>query len=383
MVPGLIPAGPDGESEVARRLLEGLRATLRRVESIPISSYEEVEGDGLAPLLDETRAALDAAVEHASALLAHYEDLAEARASVRKLRAVSAAVDAALSGSELCGELERTLEEEDVGVRRVQNLAFIARLGLRGRVAALDDMSVATGKWEIIDVASSSLREVLKALGTIDVAVCELEGLPCPTTFYVTELERSLAIRRAYRILHADVAPGIDLRGPEVGARLRRTANSIAKLAGRPIYSSMRVHDRFMLRSVQRRLQAWLGPSSEEPRVREAAGVRLYQDVAHLVELMLGVNERAELRKHDAEVAGEVARGLAEGWLDVPRANQRLRAIQGRDLELDALAAASVPPTADVLLARLQALLDRLAPRAPSTQAPRPLSGELADDDFL
>jgi hypothetical protein len=377
VVPGHVPAGPDGDPEVARQLLEPLRATLRRVEGIPISSYEEVDGDTLVPLLDDTRAALDDAIDRVGALLNHYDGVAEQRASVRKLRI------APLSGGELCGELERVLEQENVGVLRVQNLAFVARLGLRGRVVALEGMTLANGKWEIIDAASSSLREVLKALGAIDVAVCELEGLPCPTTFYVTELERSLAIRRAYRILHADVAPGVDPRGPEVGLRLRRAANSIAKLAGRPIYASMRVHDRFMLRGVQRRLQAWLVPSSEDPKAREAAGVRLYQDVAHLAELMLGVNERAELRKHDAEIASETVRGLEGGQLDVPRAAERLRAIQGRDLELDTLLAEPSPPPAGALLTRLRALSDRLTPRAPSTPAPRPLSGELFEDDFL
>jgi hypothetical protein len=376
-VPGQIPAGPDGDPEVARQLLEPLRATLRGVEGIPISSYEEVDGDALSPLLDDTRAALGTAIERVGALLAHYDDVAEARASVRKLRA------APHSSGELCGELERVLEAEDVGVRRVQNLAFIARLGLRGRIAALEDMSVATGKWEIIDAASSSLREVLKALGAIDVAVCELEGLPCPTTFYVTELERSLAIRRAYRILHADVSPGVDPKAPEIAMRLRRAANAVAKLAGRPIYPSMRVHDRFMLRSVQRRLQAWLVPSSEDPKSREAAGVRLYQDVAHLAELMLGVNERAELRKHDAEVATDVLRGLEGGTLEATRASERLRAIQGRDLELDALLAATEPPATAALLARLRDVVEHLAPRARSTPAPRPLSGELSEDDFI
>lgn len=366
--------GPDATDAAQRRLLP-LRAAVQAAEAIPLTSYEESEGDHVLPLLDETRAALARAIDAVAGLLEHYDAVAESRASVRRLR-----VDHV--ERELCGELERAMGEEDATVRKAQNLAFIARMGLRGRATSLGSLGPGSGKWEVIAAASSALREILKALGALELAVCEHEELPVPATFYVTELERSLQVRRAYRIFHADIGPAREVSGADVGLRLRRAANAIAKLAGRPVYASMRVHDRFMIRSVQRRLQAWLRGVDEEPRAREAAGVRLFQDLAHLAELMMGVNERAELRRHDEALCVEVMAALQAEQLEVPRAVASLAALQGRDGPLDALLAASSVPTSAALCEHLEALRARLAPRRESAPAPRP-SAEDLDDDWI
>lgn len=367
--------GPHAEGEDLTALLAELDRALRRAEEVPVSSYEEMEGDALSPLFAETRAAVGSAVDVVSSILAHYDEVVSLRAS--RLDLATHATEAGL----LLGEVERAMVEE-VGVRRIQNLAFLARMGLRARLAALDGMGASPGKWELIAAASSALREVMKALGALAVAVCGHEVLPEPRTFYVTELERSLTIRRAYRIFHADIAPAREPHGPELAQRLRRAANAIAKLAGRPVYPSMRVTDRFALRALQRRLHAWLAAGDLEPRAREVAGVRLFQDLAHLAELMQGVNERAELRAHDARlIAAQIAAleaGAAVGCVALA-----LRAVEGRDARLDALLAREDPPR-EALLLRLRELCAKLAPTAQSQPAPRPSPADLVEgDDFI
>lgn len=348
---------------------------LRIVEGIPVSAYEEVDGDALSPLFTDTRVAVISAVEVVTEILDHYDGIASQRASQLDLE------KRAPQSSELLGDVDRTMAEE-VGVRRVQELAFIARLGLRARLTALDGMGGAPGKWELIAAASSALREIMKALGALAVAVCNHEGLPEPRTFYVTELDRSLAIRRAYRIFYADVAPAREPHGPELVVRLRRAANAIAKLAGRPIYASMRVTDRFSLRSVQRRLHGWLAAHDMDARAREVAGIRLFQDLAHLAELMQGVNERAELRAHDARVIAEQLVALQAG-AGVAAVVQALRVIEGRDARLDALLAVE-PPDEDAVRLRLRELMAKLAPQPPSQPAPRPSPADLTDgEDFI
>jgi hypothetical protein len=369
---------PDRDREAIEPLLRQLSATILSIERIPVSSYEELDGAALLPLLAETRAALVAAVDGVSQVLAHYDAIATQRASQLDLEA-----HVGETPRELCGEVERAMVE-DVGLRRIQNLAFIARMGLRARVTMLDGLGEAPGKWELIAAAGSALREIMKALGALAVAVCAAEGLPEPATFYVTELERSLAVRRAYRIFHADVAPGNEPTGLEVKPRLRRAANAMAKLVGRPIYASMRVHDRFSLRAMQRRLHAWLALAGAASVAHEAAGVRLFQDLAHLTELMMAVNERAELRAHDARVIEAQIGALEAGHAELAGALSALRAIEGRDAWLDAVMTARAPIDEAALLARLRALRQKLSPRHPSEPAPRPAPADLTEgDDFI
>jgi len=377
VVPSQDMDGHQSDPEEVRRLLDQLSAILRRVEGVAISSYEELDGGALLPLIDETRSALGAAVEAVGNVLHYYDAIADQRASQLNIL-----TEGPRSG-ELCGEVERVMDE-DFGMTRIQNVAFIARMGLRARLMALDAMGPSPGKWEMIGAASSALREVMKALGALSVVVCDHESLPEPTTFYVTELERSLIIRRAYRIFYGDVAPWREPQGSEIQARLRRAANAIAKLVGRPIYPSLRVHDRFALRTTQRKLQDWLSDASLDAKTREAAGIRLFQNLAHLAELMLAVNERAELRQHDGRVIAEQLAALEPDCADVGAALRSLRAVEGRDLRLDTMLAGDDPPTRAALLARLRELGRSLAPRAPSTPAPRPSPGDLVEsDDFL
>jgi len=105
----------------------------------------------------------------------------------------------------------------------------------------------------------------------------------------------------------------------EAGARLRRAGASLAKLVGRPIYVHLRTRDRHQIRRFQQRIADYLGglggvtPASRVTDLEMRDGLRLYRDLANLTELMMQVNNRVELRGHDATVAQSVADELRAG----------------------------------------------------------------------
>src|SRR5690606_8778241 len=70
-----------------------------------------------------------------------------------------------------------------------------------------------------------------------------------------------------------------------------------------------------------------------------AEGGSVWRDVEAYAEVLLEVNRRAELRAHDAALAGILARELAArpGVLDLISFRRQLDSLRGRDDELDRL----------------------------------------------
>jgi hypothetical protein len=230
-------------------------------------------------------------------------------------------------------------------------------------IAAIDP---ARQKWELIEACSSAMREVLKALSALDLTICSYEGLEPGPSFYVTEIQRSLRVRAAYWSFRRDlVAAGPPAEG-EVRARLRKAACSIAKLAGRDIYPSMRVGDRAMLREFQTKIRGWLVQSRSESDGSTSTGLRLFQDLANLAELMLQVNRRAELMEHDRLLLERVeaqADGASGGALAA------LEAIRSRDPHLDALLESPESVSAEALrevVASVRRRLERAGEERPA-----------------
>ncbi len=361
------------DSTPALAMVERLRSVLTAVSAIQVSTFESLSGPELLPLVEDTHACLRKCIEGVTSAQQYYDALIESRTP---LRAVDTASD---PHGGLCGEVERVMDS-DRGVSRVANLAFIGRFGLRARVESIATLSLeSTPKWEIIATVGGALREAMKALGALDIAICEAEGLPEPKSFYITELERSLAVRRAYRVFFEDIAPRREPAPGEVHARLRRVGISIGKLVGRPIYAAMRIHDRHMLRQVQHRVIAWLGSSPQDASA-ETNGLRVWEDVAHLAEMMMRVNERAELRAHDERTLRGVAEDLPRGALCGADLATRLRPCWGRDADLDrVIEGGSLDDDAlGVVLARVIAVL---APRTGLSETPRPSPASLPDND--
>lgn len=270
------------------QLHEILRAAIRLAGRIPVADFEEPDSSPPA-LVGEVRSCLQEAMSALDLALDVYEGTPTP--SVRGARP-------GLEAGGLCDEVERRMSRED-GIPKITSLAFVARMGLRMRGQSLSRLDPSHPRWEILSAASGALREVIKALGAVDAAICQFEGMPVDTSHLAGELERSLRTRDAYLSFRRDVLGGGPPEPADVDRRLRLAAASIAKLVGREIYPHLRISDRAMLRSIQARIRAFLASPKVTGEERAAEGLRLYQDLASLADLMMGVNRRAELLEHD------------------------------------------------------------------------------------
>lgn len=309
-------------------------AVIDRALEVRIADYEDVEREGVEPLRGLALEALHQSLDAIAVVQDHCERRGAARVSE---------IPPSGRGRGLCDTVDRH-HGRPSGLDKVGDLAFVASLGLRSRLATVEAVAAVEDKWEVISECSGAFREVLKSLTAIEHALCEVEGLEARSSFYVSELERALLTRRAYVRLRQDVLGAGAPVDEEIPPRLRLAATAIAKLVSRDIYVSARVHDRRLIRQVQERIRAWMleEPSAQSsPRVAWLlAGMRLYRDIANVCDLILAINYRESLCAHDAEVFGAALEKLhARGDEEVSLADDfpELESVGGRDPELDGL----------------------------------------------
>lgn len=294
------------------QLHEILRAAIRQAGRVPVADYEEPDASPQA-LIGEVRSCLQEAMSALDLALDIYEGTPTP--SVR-------GAQPGLEAGGLCEEVERRMGRED-GIPKITSLAFVARMGLRMRGQSLARLDPERHRWEILSACSGALREVIKALGAVDAAICQFEGMPVDTSHLAGALDRALRTRVAYLSFRSDVLGAGPPEPAEVHRRLRLAAASIAKLVGRDIYPHLRISDRAMLRQIQARIRSFLaspkaGDEAREAReAREAEGLRLYQDLASLADLIMGVNRRSELIEHDRR-AGEPGGDAAQDECEAP-----------------------------------------------------------------
>lgn len=305
-------------------------AVIDHAAAVRIADFEDGDRSGAEQLRVLSLEALRESLTAIATIQGHYETWG------------AGDVEVSGHGRGLCETVERH-QLRPSSVEKIGDLAFVAGLGLRSRAQSVESTAGSDDKWEVISECSGAFREILKSLTALERAVCECEGIPPRSSYYVTELERALLTRRAYVKLHQDVV-GPRPEGEDIPPRLRRAAASIAKMVSREIYVSARVHDRRMIRKVQERIQSWLStePPSEDPR-RVAwllAGMRLHRDLANVCDLLLAINHRAELRAHDAEILGAALEKLAArapARLSIAQELPELAGVLGRDAQVDAL----------------------------------------------
>jgi hypothetical protein len=328
-------------------LIDRVRRVMERAQAVPVVASEELEGEALGPLREETFAAIDEAMSLLALVLARYEREAPE-------------VNDDFELGEMCGEVERRMDDEG-GVARIAGVAFVAQRGVPSRRQILATVSLER-KWDLVATCSSAVREVLKSASAVELAIATYEDLPATSRYYVTELERALAVRRAYVRFRQDVLSG----GASSGARrLRLAASAIAKLVGRPAYAFARVHDRCQIRSFHARIRELLveytRASANELGPIEVAASRLSQDLVNLAELMMQINLRAELREHDTTLVTAVVAETAElRDEETPEVLARARPLLGRDAELDALLSRGTASAAE-LRAVLESCRDSLS----------------------
>ncbi|MCA9717351.1 MAG: hypothetical protein H6713_41305 [Myxococcales bacterium] len=325
----------------------------RRFES---SSIEEIRRE----LVPELEATLEQARATLTAVAARYDEGDEETLDSFESNDFGVFVDA----------LMRT----DSSAKQIADIATIACMELAQRRARMRELHARATTWDYIADAASARRRVLKSATAIQRAIAEHEGLECQNAWYLTELERSLEVRRVYAEFRDRLAIERPPRQDEMYARLRLVGTSLAMLIGHDIYEFLRVPDRRMFRELQTKVIEWLRvDASRSGRYPARAGARIWQDIAAFANLLMQVNHRAELREHDAELLSSVATALRAVAGPTPAATlARLRAVRGRDDALDRRLAEARRGASPLPADELRALASRLAVELAGPQsAPR------------
>jgi hypothetical protein len=333
----------------------GLGLDLRGFEIAPVERITRELQPATLGLLGETRALLGEVLESCGPSAGGTADEA-----AESLRTSFLSFDRAI---------DETVATKQLGsLRAVEEIAFMADLELRQRTERLTRVGAAQGAPALLGECDSSLRRIRKALNAVDAAIATAADVP-PLLDFTSELETSLAVRRAYAKLRLRLVAVGEPTPETTRARLRAVGTQLASCVGWDVYADMRVGDRLLLRDVQRRVLDWLrGEGDATP----AAGLRLWQDLAGCLEMLALVNRRQELVGHDAAVVRDaVARLALEPRAEIDAAAwQRLAALDGLDAQLDELLLQRQPPPRTWLEPILERLATQLGllPGAPSRE---------------
>ena len=312
------------------KLIHALRTLVDRIHALDTRTYEEAElpliqGE-LVPRIGRLLTAADTLIGE---VFRFYDAL------------LSPSDDEAYGIDEL--SFETSLDQlmtSSTAARQIADISFIARLELSRKRQQLESLSAGTDSWEHIAVCASVRRRILKATTALEKAICEYEQLEPQSDWYITAMTRSVEIRRTYARFRRRLGPGDTPSESDVYSRIRRAGIAIASLIGLDIYEDLKIRDRQMLRELQHRVVDWLRVSEDRgDQIRARAGLRLWQDAIGLANLLMQVNNRAELRDYDAEVLTEVNEILFGGIIPARRLSlmmlDKLRSLYGLDDELD------------------------------------------------
>jgi hypothetical protein len=249
-------------------------------------------------------------------------------------------------------------------------------MNLGMRMDELRPLRDGRNKWLAIDVCSAARLETLRVLDELDTALVRAANLPPGERIIADEAERAVAIRFVYARFREEVPP-YDPSRP-VHAQLDEAMRGLETLLSRPCYSFTRIHDRRQIREVHARMRAWLAGHAAG-NANALDGQRLYQDLYNVVECLMGVNHRPEVRVHDKQVLLRAVSLLQSGppATRVQDALDLLHAVPSRSDEIDALLRKPLPPERDVLLALAMRALQTLATGTSDVQLLRTLSNTM------
>lgn len=355
-----VPAGrqaPHGGSVLAPRASSNanslarfqgaLDALARRAVAIDLRGYEIADVERIAAELQpRTLGLVGEATELLGAVVAACEQLP---AEERIPEANTGAWNAYLPFEHA---VDATLAAKLGSHQAVDEIAFIAQLELRQRGERLGRIRAAQGSAVLLGECDSSLRRLRKAMTAVDAAIANVEGV-APVLDFSSELQTSLAIRRAYARFRCQLVVEGSPAEVTLRARFRAVGTQIAILVGWDVYREMRVQDRLLLRDLQRRILAWLRDDSASDE-----GHRLWQDFAACVEMFGLVNRRQELIAHDRELVRALLARDAAGALAGDAAWQAIAPLEGLDPELDTLLVSDTGPPLAAAVVVLRRLAD-------------------------
>lgn len=357
--------------EDARALIQELVEIARRAHAADIRAYEEPRSpDAVAELVSQVQGLLAAGVDTVSRVLARYEAKAPHRSprqSDEPPASFFISVDHLFDG--------------DMGARQIADLAFVARMELRSRTSALGGIRAAQDSWRILGICDGCLRALRKTAAAIEKALAERHGL-APRLHFTTEIALGRRIRHYYARFRREIHGAQPPEPEDLRARLNSAATSIAKLIGRDFYGDLRTDDRAQLRSLQRRLRSWL---RGEDGYDAETGTVLWQDLHGFAQLLAHINQRSELVEHDRALVAEAVEALfatspTPATLPEELA-ERLRALSGRDDEVDRLLAEPITRETEAWRRPLLHLREELVGGAPAVWDADP--GEAAESDEM
>lgn len=278
-----------------------------------------------------------------------------------------------LDGVDLLSDIGALISTELAG-REVADLAWVARGQLKGievaLAAALDKGRI----WAVASHADTGLRRAGKALVAVESAICEYEGLNIPERQWV-EIGLSLKIRTLYGRFRRAVVR-LDAADLALRERLEGAAGCIVELRRLEIYPFLRIEDRVAIRGLQKRIAGALQSSSAQE------GNRVWQDTTSLAQLLVNVNQRAELRHHDIlalrGLCFRLESSAEEVAMDAAELREALAPLEGRDDVLDDVIEAQRMNSAvshETLWAVLHRLLNELKPAEAGSSPSDTLSG--------
>jgi len=240
-----------------------------------------------------------------------------------------------------------------IGAQEIADVAYMSRGEMRSVAESLQTAHRDKQVWQVLSHADAGLGRSERALIAVESLICEHEGIESPPrTFF--NLEDSLAIRRQYALLRSSLSRAGTPEGEALVQALSDAVEHITALRSLKVYILMRIADRLLIRSLQKRIQAGLEMvGSENEHDRQV----LWQDLVSAVRLLMEVSQRQELREHDRRLAleawSELERSdVGDGQLQ-PRTVERLGPLLGRSPELDLLLLAvdgrSVTEARDIL----------------------------------
>lgn len=200
-----------------------------------------------------------------------------------------------------------------MAVEEVSGLAWVSRGQLLDMAGELDRAISKRQIWKVASLADSGLRRVGRGLIAIESAIRECEGLPVQYLQW-QNLDDSLEVRRIYGDLRRGILadggddPDDPPKGPELGTRLERAVERVARLRRHEIYPYLRIDDRLQIRRLHERILAWLNGAR-----KDEAGAQLWSDLISFARLLGEVSRRQELREHDRLAINGLYRRFIEG----------------------------------------------------------------------
>lgn len=182
------------------------------------------------------------------------------------------------------------------------DLASIATWDLGRLDASLASLGETDAAEWILNASCDARAQIGWSLGAVEEAVASREGRSAHLTPWLeAELARSLSLRSAYDAFRSLIRAVGDPREADLREHLDLAAGLLEALEAGEGNQSMRMAERLRVRALLDAIETWR--SREPSPATTSDGLRLWKDLWAFAELLIQINDRAELRDHDLRMA--------------------------------------------------------------------------------